>query len=352
MEEALHRQEALVADCLRQLEQTAFHGAKKMSTQLYCALHATVYSYGGPPWTSDDRTQFLQAVYEQYSSEAQAVAERSVARLAGQQHGERYAQALFGELSSFAYYARVSSNLFSKARGRLEIAPLTFLKFGEALDRGAELLSSGTLTAEERKITARVIDLCRGRCKPAADASLVGKVVEVPTARLSNSRNYAVDELRRRGHEFISGRVTGFHPITDEHTIEYEEDETKHIEHDDGTIEPVVVRPRGTSERRNLSRVPWRLKALSITPRDFCQKLRHPAAMLARRRAAVQMLLLCVGRKDDPLFLRAECDEAPALRALARLAKAGPDAVMLLVLEKAFGGPIDFRREMAVMLDA
>ncbi len=65
MEEALHRQEALVADCLRQLEQTAFHGAKKMSTQLYCALHATVYSYGGPPWTSDDRTQFLQAVYEQ-----------------------------------------------------------------------------------------------------------------------------------------------------------------------------------------------------------------------------------------------------------------------------------------------
>ena len=37
---------------------------------------------------------------------------------------------------------------------------------------------------------------------------------------------------------------------------------------------------------------------------------------------------------------------------LARLAKAGPDAVMLLVLEKAFGGPIDFRREMAVMLDA
>ena len=29
-----------------------------------------------------------------------------------------------------------------------------------------------------------------------------------------------------------------------------------------------------------------------------------------------------------PLFLRAECDEAPALRALARLAKAGPDAVM------------------------
>ena len=141
MEEALHRQEALVADCLRQLEQTAFHGAKKMSTQLYCALHATVYSYGGPPWTSDDRTQFLQAVYEQYSSEAQAVAERSVARLAGQQHGERYAQALFGELSSFAYYARVSSNLFSKARGRLEIAPLTFLKFGEALDRGAEVLA-------------------------------------------------------------------------------------------------------------------------------------------------------------------------------------------------------------------
>ena len=107
-----------------------------------------------------------------------------------------------------------------------------------------------------------------------------------------------------------------------------------------------------TSERRNLSRVPWRLKALSITPRDFCQKLRHQAAMLARRRAAVQMLLLCVGRKDDPLFLRAKCDEAPALRALARLAKAGPDAVMLLVLEKAFGGPIDFRREMAVMLDA
>ena len=85
----------------------------------------------------------------------------------------------------------------------------------------------------------------------------------------------------------------------------------------------------------------------------FCEKLlRHQAAMLARRRAAVQMLLLCVGRKDDPLFLRAECDEAPALRALARLAKAGPDAVMLLVLEKAFGGPIDFRREMAVMLDA
>ena len=113
MEEALHRQEALVADCLRQLEQTAFHGAKKMSTQLYCALHATVY--GGPPWPGDDRTQFLQAVYEQYSSEAQAVAERSVARLTGQQDGDRYAQALFSELLGFANYARVSGNLFGKA---------------------------------------------------------------------------------------------------------------------------------------------------------------------------------------------------------------------------------------------
>ena len=348
MEEAL----ALVADVLRRFEQTAFHGAEKMSMQQYATALATL-------WPRVPHDAIRPAAYEQYISEAQGVAERSVARLSGQQHGERYAQALFDELLSFAEFARLAGNLLSnplkdaiwRARAQ-EIAPLTFLKFGEALDRGAELLSSGTLTAEERKITARVIDLCRGSSKPAADASLVGKVVEVPTARLLNSRNYAVDELRRRGHEFISGRVTGFHPITDEHTIEYEEDETKHIEHDDGTIETVVVRPRGTSERRNLSRVPWRLKALSITPRDFCQKLRHPAAMLARRRAAVQMLLLCVGRKDDPLFLRAECDEAPALRALARLAKAGPDAVMLLVLEKAFGGPIDFRREMAVMLDA
>ena len=170
MEEQTAFQEALVADVLRQLEQTAFHGAKKMSTQLYCALHATVY--GGPPWPGDDRTHFLQALYEQYSSEAQAVAERSVARLAGQQHGERYAQALFGELSSFAYYARVSSNLFSKARGRsflqdsqlyrgLGDRPPDIHKFGEALDRSVEILASGKLTAEERKITARVIELCR-----------------------------------------------------------------------------------------------------------------------------------------------------------------------------------------------
>ncbi len=349
MEEAL----ALVADVLRQLEQTAFHGAKKMPMQQYCALHRTVY--GGPPWPGDDRTQFLQAVYEQYSSEAQAVAERSVARLTGQQHGERYAQALFGELAGVAYYARVSGNLFGKAlgsflqdsqlyRGRLEIAPLTFHKFGEALDRSVEILASGKLTAEERKITARVIELCRGS-KLAADASLIGKAVEMCTS--------VTPIVHGSPNQLTSGRVASFDPVTGEHTIEYDEDTTEQIEHYDGTIETVVVLPRGTSERRNLSRVEWRLKALSITPSEFCQKvLRHRAAMLARRQAAVQTLLLCVGLKDDARFLRAECDEAPALRALARLAKAGPDAVMLLVLEKAFGGPIDFRREMAVMLDA
>ena len=123
-------------------------------------------------------------------------------------------------------------------------------------------------------------------------------------------------------------------------------------QHYDGIFSVRVLLPRGTSERSDLSRVEWHLKALVTTPRDFCQKLRHRAAMLARRQVAVQTLLLCVGLKDDPLFLRAECDEAPALRALARLAKAGPDAVVLLVLEKAFGTPIDFRREMAVLLDA
>ena len=60
--------------------------------------------------------------------------------------------------------------------------------------------------------------------------------------------------------------------------------------------------PRGTSERSDLSRVEWHLKALVTTPRDFCQKLRHPAAMLARRQAAVQMLLLCVGRAGTTRF--------------------------------------------------
>ena len=226
----------------------------------------------------------------------------------------------------------------------MEIAPLTFHKFGEALDRSVEILASGKLTAEERKITARVIELCRGS-KLAADASLIGKAVEMCTS--------VTPIVHGSPNQLTSGRVASFDPVTGEHTIEYDEDTTEQIEHYDGTIETVVVLPRGTSERRNLSRVEWRLKALSITPSEFCQKvLRHRAAMLARRQAAVQMLLLCVGRKDDPLFLRAECDEAPALRALARLAKAGPDAVMLLVLEKAFGGPIEFRREMAVMLDA
>ena len=293
-------------------------------------------------------------MYEKICSEAQAVVDRSVARLAGQQHDEQYAHALFGELSGVENYARVSGNLFTKGRASAsfrrafgELSALTFLKFSEALDRSVEILASGKLTAEERKITARVIDLCRGRSKPAADASLVGKVIEVRTSLIS--------AIYDSHDQLISGRVTSFDPVTGEHTIEYDEDTTERRKRYDVypfTFETVLVLPRGTSERRDLSRVKWQLKALSTTPSEFCEKLRHRAAMLARRQAAVQTLLLCVGLKDDPLFLRAECDEAPALRALARLAKAGPDAVMQLVLEKAFGTPIEFRREMAVMLDA
>ena len=349
MEEAL----ALVADGLRRLEQTAFHGAKKMPLQQYTAIIATLYDDKGHERLCTD-AHFLQNVYEKICSEAQAVVDRSVARLAGQQHDEQYAHALFGELSGVENYARVSGNLFTKGRASAsfrrtfgELSALTFLKFSEALDRSVEILASGKLTAEERKITARVIDLCRGRSKPAADASLVGKVIEVRTSLIS--------AIYDSHDQLISGRVTSFDSVTGEHTIEYDEDTTERRKRYDVypfTFETVLVLPRGTSERRDLSRVKWQLKALSTTPSEFCEKLRHRAAMLARRQVAVQTLLLCVGLKDDPLFLRAECDEAPALRALARLAKAGPDAVMQLVLEKAFGTPIEFRREMAVMLDA
>ena len=156
----------------------------------------------------------------------------------------------------FAEFARAAGNLLSNPlkdaiwrAGAQEIAA-DFLKFGEALDRGAELLSSGTLTGEERKITARVIDLCRGSSTPAADV-----------ARRQGGRGESSSVARRARDPIHLGARDSFDPVG-EYTIEYEEDTTKHIEHDDGTIETVVVRPRGTSERLDLSRVEWHLKAL------------------------------------------------------------------------------------------